>query len=274
MSVLMTVPILPMRIRSAVGVGIASFMIVSAAQAATFDIVFYQRLTAGWDLDDNFMYVGGGTFEIADDAISPGSLVLFEAANFLSFDVVIDTTIDDARRYTLGEDDFPPTPPSGYSQGILFDDNAQPLRFDTPATTTSNSARICDENDCTQPNRLTARLTLFDSDSFDLGYIADGTIAAIDNLMQNYPGEPISRLGGYWIHNVGSDIGGASQNAQGLYEIFPASPAPPPCLGDFEPDGDVDGLDAATQAQGSTGVSTAEFAQHYGRNDCPANGSS
>lgn len=51
--------------------------------------------------------------------------------------------------------------------------------------------------------------------------------------------------------------------------VFLTQQVPPPCVGDFEPDGDVDGLDAATQAQGGTGVSTADFSKNFGRNDCP-----
>ena len=41
------------------------------------------------------------------------------------------------------------------------------------------------------------------------------------------------------------------------------------CDGDFEPDGDVDGTDLCTQAQGGTMISDSDFSQHFGRNDCP-----
>jgi hypothetical protein len=219
-------------------------------------------------LYDDYVEVGSGTFEIEDTAVTPGNLVLFEDIDFLAFDATIDTTVDDPRTYTLGIDDFPPSPNplNQLTQGILFDDSAQPLRFDTPTTVTGNGAGICDENDCAQRVGIVARLTLLDSNTFDLGYISNGTIDDIDTLMQNYPGEPIFRLGGFWTHVVGIEIGGASQQVQGLYEL---STLPSPCLGDFKPDGDVDGVDLDTQAQGGTGISLSDFSQHFGRNDCP-----
>ncbi|MDB4444639.1 hypothetical protein N9174_04805, partial [bacterium] len=49
-----------------------------------------------------------------------------------------------------------------------------------------------------------------------------------------------------------------------------------PCKGDFEPDGDVDGFDLANQAgigisvaNGNTEVSLEDFAENFGRDDCP-----
>ena len=40
-------------------------------------------------------------------------------------------------------------------------------------------------------------------------------------------------------------------------------------FGDFEPDGDVDGVDLAIQAHGLTGVSLVDFAAHFGRDHFP-----
>ncbi len=40
------------------------------------------------------------------------------------------------------------------------------------------------------------------------------------------------------------------------------------CVGDFDDDGDVDSVDLVTQAKDGTGISSAEFANHYGRDDC------
>ena len=49
-----------------------------------------------------------------------------------------------------------------------------------------------------------------------------------------------------------------------------------PCKGDFEPDGDVDGFDLANQAgidisvaNANTEVSLEDFAENFGRDDCP-----
>jgi len=41
------------------------------------------------------------------------------------------------------------------------------------------------------------------------------------------------------------------------------------CKGDYEPDGDVDGNDLAFQAAGGTGINLKNFAQHFGRENCP-----
>ena len=40
------------------------------------------------------------------------------------------------------------------------------------------------------------------------------------------------------------------------------------CAGDYEPDGDVDGADLANYIIDSGGISLAEFANNFGRNDC------
>ena len=46
------------------------------------------------------------------------------------------------------------------------------------------------------------------------------------------------------------------------------NPISEPCEGDFEPDGDVDGIDLAFQAVGGTNVEFENFALHFGRKDC------
>ncbi len=259
--------ILAVGIRSVITIFALYFLTVSAAGAATWEIVFYQKLPGtATNLYNDYMIAGSGTFEIADGAVIPDNLVLFEDNDFLSFDIEIATDEDAPRQLTLGIDDFPPTPPTNLSQGILFDALANPLRFDTPATVTGNGARIC-EDVCNIRIGLKAELTLFDNNGFNVGYlIGDGTIGDIDFLMLTYPGEPIQRLGGSYTYRVGVDIGGSGVQKQGYYEI---RTPPAPCLGDFEPDGDVDGTDLGTQATGGTGVSLSDFSEHFGRNDCP-----
>ena len=268
MRALMIGRFLPMRIRSIIAISITYFLTMVVAQAATWEIVFYQQLPGpAPNLNNDYIFVGGGTFEIADGAVTPGNLVLFEDSDFLSFDVEIETDEDAPRQLTLGIDDFPHSINNPYRQGILFDDNAQPLRFDTPVTTTGNGASIC-EDVCSIRIGLKAELILFDDNGFNLGYvIGDGTIDDFDDLLQSYPAEAIMRLGGTYTYRVGVDIGGSGIQKQGYYEI---STPPPPCLGDFEPDGDVDGVDLDTQAGGGTGISLADFSQHFGRNDCPS----
>ena len=42
----------------------------------------------------------------------------------------------------------------------------------------------------------------------------------------------------------------------------------PPCLGDFEPDRDVDGSDLVAYISDTAGISLANFATDFGRNNC------
>jgi len=42
----------------------------------------------------------------------------------------------------------------------------------------------------------------------------------------------------------------------------------PPCSGDFEPDGDVDGADLVAYISNTAGISLANYAEDFGRNDC------
>jgi hypothetical protein len=246
----------------------ACLLTAAAAQAATWGIWFCQRVSPPTNnLYDDHISVGGGTFEIADDAVTPGNIVLFEEDDFLSFDIVIVTDEDAPRQFTLGIDQFPYSTNTPFPQGILFDDSAEPLRFDTPITVTGNGAKICD-GVCSNVGN-TAELRLIDNDDFNLGYvISDGTIDDYDTLLLSHPPEEIKRLGGVYTYQVGVNIGGSGIQKQGYYEIIAS--APPPCLGDFEPDGDVDGSDLTIQAGGGTGISTGAFAHHFGRDDCPS----
>jgi hypothetical protein len=110
----------------------------SGAQAATDQIDFYEEGGGTSNLFTDFSLVGSGTFEIGDGAVAPDNLVLFSDSAFIAFDVVVDQTGEPQRRYTRGVDDFPPVdslPNDGTFQGLLFDSNAAPLRFDNPATT-------------------------------------------------------------------------------------------------------------------------------------------
>jgi hypothetical protein len=61
----------------------------------------------------------------------------------------------------------------------------------------------------------------------------------------------------------------ADQDIDEVYELFGVKIETDACLGDHEPDGDVDGYDIFTQTTGGTGISLAAFAEHFGRDNCP-----
>lgn len=41
------------------------------------------------------------------------------------------------------------------------------------------------------------------------------------------------------------------------------------CLGDFEPVGDIDGLDLSNLPEGQGSISIADFAENFGKIGCP-----
>lgn len=204
------------RSRAIAYLGALCLLSAAAANAATYTIKFYEG--NGNNLLEDYMLVGTGTFSVADAAVGPGALVLFEDADFLAFEATIDTSFDAPQTYTLGIDDFPDSATNPPRQGILFDGDALPRRFDAPDTAVSNAVGICDAT-CDVRIGLRAELTLWDHDAFDLGYVGDGTIGDVDNLMSLYPGQAITRLGGDWTQLVGSEVGGASISTHGIYEI-------------------------------------------------------
>ncbi len=202
---------------------ISSFTILClspATLAATYQLTFYEQTSGGNNLFDNYTLAGRGTFTVADNSVRPNNLVLFSDPEFLAFDVTMDTSVDGPTRHVLGVDDFPPREPeeTQLQQGILFDDNAQPWRFDVPNLSQTESIPICRPN-CSTASISRTELNLMDSDSFSSNYLSDGTLASATTLETVYPDQPFTRLAGNWRHYVGNRIGGAFIQVRGVYEI-------------------------------------------------------
>jgi hypothetical protein len=191
--------------------------------AANYSITFFEFdgvSTDGFNLNDDYVVSGTATFEINDAAVSPNNLVLFsDSTNFLAFDAVMTTTLGNGQ-FTLGIDDFPPRDSGGSTtnpavQGILFDASGQPLRFDNPNTTTSNTAVICDPS-CGVAVGSRAALTLWDEDGFNRVFLEDGTITTSDVAIVN--GDPFTPFNGTWQFNPLDSIGLTSINSYYLIE--------------------------------------------------------
>lgn len=172
--------------------------------AANYTITFFEligNIADGNNLYDDYQVSGTGTFEINDAAIGPNSLVLFsDSSNFLAFDAVMTTTLGNGQ-FTLGIDDFPPadnSPLNTDEQGILFDASGQPLRFDNPDTSDSNTAVICDPG-CDELIVNRAGLTLWDDDAFDKVFLDDGTITTSVVAITN--GFAYTPFNGEWDFN-------------------------------------------------------------------------
>lgn len=194
-----------------------------AALAATFQLTFYEQTSGGNNLFDNYILAGSGAFTIADSAVRPNNLVLFSEPEFLDFNVVMDTSVDGPTPHVLGVDDFPPREPNPESQrdqGILFDNSAQPLRFEVPNLSRTEAIPICNP-DCATSTSFRTELRLHDTDSYSVGYLSDGTIDTVSNLMRLYPDQTFTRIAGTFDHAVGSRVGGANIRVGGVYVISP-----------------------------------------------------
>ena len=195
-----------------IGVALAFVTSIFSLQvsAANYTITFFELigdLTDGNNLYDDYQVSGTGTFEINDAAIGPDSLVLFsDSSNFLAFHADLTTTLGNGQ-FTLGLDDFPPAdnmPLNTDEQGILFDASGQPLRFDNPDTSSSNTAAICDPG-CDQSVLNLAQLTLWDDDNFDRVFLDDGTITTSIVAITN--GFAFTPFNGNWdLKQLGSVI--------------------------------------------------------------------
>lgn len=52
-------------------------------------------------------------------------------------------------------------------------------------------------------------------------------------------------------------------------DVYVVTEPAPSCLGDFDTDGDVDGYDLAFFAAGGGSITLEEFAQDFGKTNCP-----
>jgi subtilisin family serine protease len=64
------------------------------------------------------------------------------------------------------------------------------------------------------------------------------------------------------------DLGAAGRDALYGWGLVNAARAAVPCIGDFEPDGDVDGSDLAGLVMGPASLDLGLFAGQFGRNGC------
>jgi hypothetical protein len=202
----------------------APLFISIPASAAIYSITFYEKVSVGLNLFDNFIVSGTGSFEINDTAVTPNNLVLFSDSNFLAFDAIITATGGSAQ-FTLDVDDFPPfgdgtSTVNTAVQGILFDASGQPLRFDNPDTTSGNKGQICDPT-CDTAVGNKAAMVLFDEDGFDLVVLNDGSIVQLSSISS---GDEFTPLGGEWnFEALGS--GGLVSNLNNFY-LIQAVPVP------------------------------------------------
>lgn len=207
-------------------VGSIFFSISIPAIAATYSITFYERTGSGLgglNLFTDYITSGTATFEINDAAVTPNNLVLFSDNNFLAFDAIISSTIGNAQ-FTLGIDDFPPFGDGSGSnqseQGILFDASGQPLRFDTPTTSFSNVAALCDPAcDAFGGILNQARLTLYDDDGFDVVFLSDGTIT--NSVTATLDGDAFTRFNGEWTFNPDGSLALINTSSYYLIQAVP-----------------------------------------------------
>lgn len=215
---------------------IISIFTTPIARAALFSISFYEETgninnadpgPGIHNLFDDYTYVGGGTFEIADIAVAPNSLVAFSSPNFLNFSInIAGLSTGDSSSYTLGVDDFELG--EANERGLLFDAAGVPLQFrvvgggaggsETMCTGTSDPSTSCDG---VTLNNIT-RLTLIQNANFEDIYLNSGEVTTIS--ANTNPISPFTSFAGDWTHFSGSNVG--SGITVGGYYLISAVPVP------------------------------------------------
>jgi hypothetical protein len=182
------------------------------AQAATFTITFFQNTNplAKTNLFDDYTEVGGGTFEIADSAVTPDNLVMFSDPDFQSFEASLSLSTGDSSTFTLGIDDF--LEGAFHERGILFDGSGNPFRFDDPNQGVWDGVSMCDPS-CSLSSFQTAWLALIDDNRFETVVLDNGDFALLSNLA---PGTPYTPLGGTWSYQKNN-----SASSTGVYALSP-----------------------------------------------------
>ena len=205
---------------------------MNSTQAALFSISFYEETGNINDADpgpglhnffDDYTHVGGGTFEIADSAVSPNNLVAFSSPDFLNFSINLNLSTGDSSTFTLGVDDFELTEPN--ERGLLFDATGAPLQFRVVGGGAGGSRTMCTPgltscDGVTQAN-LTM-LTLIANANFQAIYLDTGEVTTISANMN--PVEPFTPFAGDWTHFSGINVG--SGETVGGYYLISAVPVP------------------------------------------------
>ena len=183
----------------------------STTYASLYSITYYELIeSVGTTLSD-YQVSGTGTFEINNPAVNPNSTVLYEDPDFVSLQVNLTTTVGNAT-FSLANSDFPTGDTfAGPEQGILFDNFAVPLRFDTPSTAAGNTAIFCNPT-CNEIRVNREAFWMWDDDGYERVLLADGTITDLSALP---PNTDYTLLGGDWDF---SPFGSISQIG-GFYQI-------------------------------------------------------
>ena len=179
-----------------------------ATLGATYLITYYEATSFPvTNFFTDYTLAGTATFSIADSAVTPNNLVLFNDAEFQTFDANISTTLGSSQ-FVLGTQEFPDT------QGILFDNSGIPLRFDNPNISFGNAGvAICNPH-CNLGTLSKAVLRMWDDNNFDTVYLADGTLISESDAITL--GKAYTKIiGGNWDFEDIGDLQNTSN--QSLY---------------------------------------------------------
>lgn len=199
--------------------------VIPAAQAAIFSIGFYEQTGNINEADpgpglhnffDDYTFVGGGTFEIADSAVTPNNLVAFSSSDFINFSISLGLSTGDSSTFTLGVDDFELGEPN--ERGLLFDATGAPLQFRVVGTGTNSSRTMCTPGagSCEVTVNNITRLTLIGNPVFDDIYLDDGEVTTTS--ANTNPVEPFTPFAGNWEYFSGINVG-SGENLGGYYLI-------------------------------------------------------
>ena len=208
--------------------------IMPTTHAAVFSIDFYEESgniniadpgPGQNNLFDDYASVGGGTFEIAESAVTPDNLVAFSSTDFLDFSISLTgLSTGDSATFTLGVDDFELG--EANERGLLFDATGAPLQFRVVGGGAGGSRTMCSSGltscDGVTVNNLT-RLTLIQNTIFEEIYLND-TGEVTTKSANVSPVEPFTRFAGDWTFFSGTNVGSGIE--VGGYYLISEVPIP------------------------------------------------
>lgn len=280
------------RLLTFLSVGFLAAASLTHVNAAVISIELYEltgTVADGDNFFDDYTLIGSGSFAIADVAIGPDALILFNDPNFLFFNLMLTNSHGDSSTFTLLSDDFyDGVTPDPKKSGIVFDVAGEPLRFDYPDSVIADTATVCDPlcDGVAIGGRATLRLR--DNDNFDKVYEQDGDITT--SALATVPFTP---LNGDWAYLKGAgDAGGSGILVSGVYvlqvvpipldtdndgivdaddncTLIPNGPAIPDAGGNSQLDSNGDGFGNACDADLNddlvvNGVDVGPFVQQFG----------
>lgn len=205
--------------------------VIPAAQAAFFSIAFYEETGNINEADpgpglnnffDDYTFVGGGSFEIANSAVTPNNLVAFSSSDFIDFSISLGLSTGDSSTFILGVDDFELGEPN--ERGLLFDTTGAPLQFRVVGTGTNSSRTMCTpgSGSCEVTVNNITRLTLIGNPVFEDIYLNDGEVTTISANMN--PIKPFTSFAGNWTYFSGINVGSGTE--VGGYYLISEVPVP------------------------------------------------